>query len=195
MRRMVMRVAMRGVGLAAILASGFLRAADAGFASAQQKLDMIEAGRAARGSSVVFTESEANAWARGKLAEVAPQGVRNLRLSLGAEVVTGAALVDFLKLREAGGQGSSWFWTRMLQGERPVNATIRVVSTSGRATVYLTRVEISNAAATGSLLDFLIQNFVRTLYPAVKINQPIELDDPVERIDVRPGGVRVTMKK
>jgi hypothetical protein len=164
--------------------------ADAPYDSAKRKLDSITQDTAKPGSTVLFTPAEANAWARGELPRLVPQGVRNLRLDFGSAVVTGTAVVDFQKVRNAQG-----LMARMLQGERPVRAVARVVSSSGRATVHLTRVEISQAAASGTLLEFLIQNFVQPVYPAAKINEPIELGNRVDRIDIRPTGVYVFIKK
>lgn len=172
------------------LASAAALAADPLFDSAQRKLDSITEDKAKPGSIVTFSPAEANAWARGTLPSLVPQGIRNLRLEFAAEVVTGTALVDFQKVRNAQG-----FMARMLEGERPVRAIARVVSGKGKATVNLTRVEISQAAASGTLLEFLIQNFVRPVYPAAKINEPIELGNRIERIDVRPTGVYVFIKK
>jgi hypothetical protein len=70
-----------------------------------------------------------------------------------------------------------------------------VVSGAGRCTVYLTRVELSGVTLEGSTLDFLIQNFLLPLYPDVKINQPFEMAYGIDRIDIRPEGVRITIKK
>ena len=186
----------RGHILAFVLACALsAQGADPLFESAQQKLDLIREGHAARGSVVQFTPTEANAWARTKLAETVPTGVRNLHLVFGTDTVTGAALVDFRKVREANGVESSWLISRLLEGERPVRAIIHLASINGSATVALTRVEVSNAAASGTLLDFLMRNFVKPLYPSARINEPVELDDPIERVEVRATGVRVVMKK
>jgi hypothetical protein len=58
----------------------------------------------------------------------------------------------------------------------------------------LTRVEISDAVANGTLLDFLIKAFLLPLYPNAKIDEPFDLDFDVDRIEIHPSGVSVTMK-
>jgi hypothetical protein len=42
-------------------------------------------------------------------------------------------------------------------------------------------------------LDFLIQNFVLPYYPDAKIGQPFELAHRIDRLEVRPGEVRVVI--
>ena len=59
----------------------------------------------------------------------------------------------------------------------------------------MTRVEISGIAVTGAALDFLVNQFFLQLFPDAKVNQPFELHDNIERIDIQPDGVRVTMRK
>jgi hypothetical protein len=41
----------------------------------------------------------------------------------------------------------------------------------------------------------LIQTFILPLYPNAKIDEPFELADRVDRIEVKPAEVRVWMKK
>lgn len=161
---------------------------------AQRKLDVIRTGHAQPGSTMVFTLAEVNAWAREKLPTVVPQGVRNPFLDLGTGTITATALVDFLKVRDSQGSESSWAMQKLLEGERPVKVAVRIASSNGRATVFLTRLEVASAALSGSSLDFMVDHFLRPFYPDAKINQPFELAEGIDHIDVRPTGVRVTMR-
>ncbi len=172
-----------------------LSAADPVYESARQKLDLIEARQAPPGSVVVFTPEEIDTWARVRLPEIVPEGLRNPRATLGTDTGTGYALVDFLKLRHAQGEATNFFLRKLIEGERPVKATIRLQSGGGRATVFLTRVELSNVVADGTVLDFLMKTFLLPLYPDAKINEPFDLGYDIDRIDIRPSGVRVTFKK
>ncbi len=74
-------------------------------------------------------------------------------------------------------------------------ATASIQSANGRATVHLVRVEIGGLAVSGATLDFLIDTFFRPLYPDAKIDEPFELSDRVERIEVTPAEARVYIKK
>lgn len=163
--------------------------------SAEQKLASISEGKAKRGSVVVFTPAEVNAWVAAKVPVAVPQGVRNTYVDLGTDVATATALIDFLKIRNTTATESGWLMRKMLEGERPVKVNVRLVSSAGRCTVYLSRVEVSGAHVSGAPLNFIIDNFFRPLYPDAKINEPFELDYNMERIEIRPAGIRVLMNK
>lgn len=172
-----------------------LPAADPLYESARNKLDLIESHRVKPGSVIVFTPGEINAWARVRVPETVPEGIRNQRVELGVDVASAYALMDFLKMRHAKGQSTNWLMAKLIEGERPVKISVRVSSSGGRCTVYLTRLEISNVAANAIVLDFLINTFFMPLYPEAKINEPFDLGYGIDRIEVRPAAVRVLMKK
>jgi hypothetical protein len=172
-----------------------LPAADQYFQSAEAKLDSLENNKAKPGSVIAFSLQEINSWARYKVPEIVPQGIRNQRVTLGTDAGTAYALMDFLKMRHAEGKATSWIMSRLIEGERPVTISIHMQSAGGYATVDLTRVEISGAAASGTVLDFLIKTFFLPLYPGAKIGEKFEIGYGIDRIDIRPTGVRVTMKK
>ena len=178
-----------------ILFAPMLFAGDQYFDSAEAKLDSIESGKAKHGSVIFFSLQEINSWARYKVPEIVPQGIRNQRVTLGTDSGTAYALMDFLKMRHAEGKATGWLMTRLIEGERPVTISIHMQSSGGFAQVDLTRVEISGATASGTVLDFLIKTFFMPLYPAAHINEKFEIGYGIDRIDIRPVGVRVTMKK
>jgi len=170
-------------------------AADALFERADRKLDMIQAGKVPRGAVVHFSKAEINAWARVKVQQVVPEGMRDPRVELGEESATGYALADFLKMRQAKGQSTNWFMTRLLEGERPLVVAVHLESGGGRCIVHLDRVQIAGASANGTVLDFLIKTFFLPLYPDAKIDEPFDLGYGIDRIDLHPAGAAVTMKK
>jgi hypothetical protein len=172
-----------------------LHATDPQYESAQRKLDAIDAHRVPRAGSVRFTPAEINAWARVRVPEIVPEGIRDERVELGNGTATGYALADFLKMRQAKGQSTNWFFAKLIEGERPLVVSVRLESGGGRCIAHLTRVEISHAVANATVLDFLIKTFFMPLYPDAKINEPFDLDDDIDRIDIRPTGVTVTIKK
>lgn len=161
---------------------------------ARSKIDSIVNGRIRPGSTVTFTSAELNAYAQTEVPRVVPQGVRQPRLELGNGMATGYALVDFLKVRHGQGEETPWLIARLIEGEKPVMAVARIESANGRATVHLQRVEISGIAVSGTTLDFLIRNFFMPLYPNAKIDQPFELADRIDRIEVAPTVARVVMR-
>jgi hypothetical protein len=163
--------------------------------SAVRKLDAIAARQVKRGSTVTFSPAEINAWARVRIPEIIPEGMRDQRVELGTGSATGYALVDLLKMRHAQGQSTNWFVSKLIEGERPLKVDVRVQSGGGRCTVYLTRVEIGRAVANATVLEFLVKTFFMPLYPEAKINEPFDLDYDIDRIDIRPSGAMVTIKR
>jgi hypothetical protein len=127
--------------------------------------------------------------------EYAPRGVRNTHLELGNGSVIGSAAIDFLKIRQAQGAETSWLMAKLIEGEHPVRVSARIQSRAGKATVHLEQVEISGMSVSGSTLDFLISNFFRPLFPEAKIDQPFDLDDNVERIEIHPGVAKAVIKR
>jgi hypothetical protein len=98
-------------------------------------------------------------------------------------------------MRQAKGDSTNWFLARLIDGERPLTVSVRLESGAGRCTVHLTGVQISHAVANQTVLDFLIKTFFMPLYPDAKIDQPFDLDYDMDRIDIRPSGVVVTIRK
>ena len=170
-------------------------AVDPAAASVTRKLEIIQSGRAQPGAVFVFTAAELNAWVRVKAPMVVPEGLRQPRLEMGNGTATGYALVDFLKLQHGAGIETNWLISKLIQGEKRVMSTASIQSRNGRATVHLIRVEIGGLAVSGATLDFLIDTFFRPLYPDAKIDEPFELSDRVERIEVTPAAARVYIKK
>jgi hypothetical protein len=169
-------------------------AADVAFQRAWNKLERIESGSAKPGSVIVFTPSEMNAWARERVPQMF-DGIRDPRIQFGDGTATAFAMVDFLKMRQGEGTETNPLLAKFIEGERPLKVSVRLVSSGGHATAYLTGVEVSGVTASGPLLDTLVNWFFQPLFPDAKINQPFELPDGVERIDMRPDGVRVTIKR
>jgi hypothetical protein len=161
----------------------------------QRKLDLLREGKAKPGSVFVFTSAELNAWVRAKSPQVVPEGLRQPRLELGNGTATGYALVDFLKLRHAAGIETNWLIAKLIQGEKRVKASATIRSSNGTATVHVTRVEIGGLAVSGATLDFLMKTFFFPLYPNAKIDEPFELADRVDRIEVTPAEARAYVKK
>ena len=185
---------MRPLFLLALAAIVPLNAGDPVVERALNKLDRIESGHARRGSVIVFTPAEMNAWARTRVPQMY-QGIRDPTVQLGMGTATGSAFVDFLKMRQGEGLATNSLVAKLIEGERPLKVAMRLDSAGGHATAHLTRLEISGVAVTGAPLDFLVNEFFLKLFPDAKVNQPFELRDNIERIDLRPDGVRVTIRK
>jgi len=163
--------------------------------SVSHKLEIIKSGKAKPGAVFVITPVDLNAWIRVKVPEVVPEGFRQPRIELGNNTANAYALIDFLKVRHAAGVETNWLLAKLIQGEKPVKVSASFQSAKGCATVYLQRVEIGGLAVSGATLDFLIHTFFLPLYPNAKIDEPFELADRIDRIEVTPAGVRIYIKK
>jgi hypothetical protein len=104
-------------------------------------------------------------------------------------------MVDFLRMRQAQGKDTNALLAKLLEGERPLTISVRLESGGGRCTVYLTRVEISGVSLEGTMLDFLVKTFFLPLFPDAKINVPFDLGYEMDRIEIRPEGIRVSIRK
>ena len=67
------------------------------YASAQRKLDLIENDRLKPGSKVTLSQRELSAYVDEEVPKVAPQGVREPKLELGAGAATGTAIVIWIQ--------------------------------------------------------------------------------------------------
>jgi hypothetical protein len=108
-------------------------------------------------------------------------------------LVRGSALIDFAKVRRSQGHAPGWLMSKLLEGERPVSVTARIASAGGQATVDVQTVQISGVEIDGGTLDFLIQTFLLPLYPNAMVGRPFALGHRMEKIDVQPAGVVVTI--
>jgi hypothetical protein len=164
-------------------------------ASVKRKIDLIRRDLAPPGSRVRIAQDELNAYARGQVAKVAPQGVREPRLVLGAGRATAYAYVDFPKLRQSQGRPMNWLLATLLAGERPVRIDARIRSGGGQAVVDLDRVEVSGIILSGNTLTYVIRNFLWPYYPDAKVGRPFELAHGIDRLEVRPSDVQVVIKR
>ena len=163
--------------------------------SAQRKLDEIRSNKPKPGSVYVFTVAELNAWGREEAFALVPEGIRSPKLELGNGTASVFMYIDFLKVRKGKKLETGWLLSRLLQGERPLRVRAEISSANGHATVHLTSVMLSGVPISGSSLDFLVDTFLRPLFPDAKINQPFELHDNVDHIEVLPNEARVVIKK
>jgi hypothetical protein len=175
-----------------LLLVAMLAAATTAYDSAQRKFNSIESDRLRPGSRVTLTYPELVAFAMHSV----PDGVRDPNLERTApQTVTGRAMVDFGKLRSAEGHPPGWLMAKLLEGERPVSVTARIASSRGHVQVDVQRVAISGMEIDGRTLDFLIQHIVLPLYPDAVVGRPFALSHHIDRLDIGPGGVGVTIAR
>ena len=171
-----------------------LFAADSALKSADAKMDRLGNLEAKRGEVVVFSPAEIDAWIRDEVPMVVPQGIRDPKVEMGQDTAVTSALVDLVKIEQARGKTPGMV-SKMFAGERPLKVSLRLQSAGGKGTVFLTRVDLGGASLEGTVLDILIKTFFKPLYPDAKIGEPFDIGYNVDRIELRPDGIRVTIKK
>src|ERR1700692_2088305 len=88
------------------------------------KLNLIDSGRARRGSVIVFTPAEMNTWARSRVPQMY-QGIRDPNLQLGMGTATGSAMIDLLKMRQG---PTNPLIAKLIEGERPLKVSVQLDS-------------------------------------------------------------------
>ncbi len=185
-----MRAFVPALVLAGLLA---VQASTSDYVSAKSKIQAIEKQRAP--ARVTLSEAELNAWIRGELPDLWKEGLRNPRVELNNGTASGYALVNFARLKQAGGDPPGWFTRALLDGEKPVSVTTRVRTHDGMAQVDVDNVTVSGIPIEGAALDFLIRNFVRARYPEAKIGQPFEMGYGMQKLELKPDHVTILMRK
>jgi hypothetical protein len=184
----------RGIVLLTLCVVPGLFAADSALKSADTKYDKLSNLKAKRGEVIVFSPAEIDAWVRDEVPKAVSQGVREPKVELGQDTALTSALVDLVKIEQARGKTPGMV-SKMFEGERPLKVALRLESAGGKCTVFVTRVELGAAALEGTMLNLLIKSFFTPLYPDAKIGEPFEIGYNVDRIELRPEGIRVTVKK
>ena len=158
------------------------------YTSARQKIDRIEDGHLLAGARIDLSLAELNAFA----AKEVPEGIRYPKLVIeGQDVASGTALVDFGKLRRAQGYETGWLMSKLLDGERPVGATVRIHTGGGKVTVDVLKASISGVEIDGKTIEFLVQSFVTPFYPDAVVGRPVDMGYRIDRLQIAPTGVGV----
>ncbi|MCC6538559.1 MAG: hypothetical protein IT162_13470 [Bryobacterales bacterium] len=182
------RVFLVAATLAALAATGAY-ATLAEYQSAKRKALQIEADRVPPQGSVFFTPGEVNAYAAAEARKEVPTGLRNPRLVLGANTMTGSALIDFEQVQTAAGNPPGALLGWLLRGERAVTVEVSVRSGQGSAQVDVRSVTVGGATLSGRALDAIINYYVLPRYPEAAIGRPFQLRHNVREVAVAPGGI------
>ena len=165
------------------------------FSSIQRKMDDIVKEHVKRGEKIYMPQRELDAYLRAQAIAIAPKAVHNTKVEPSEGGGTVSANVNFLELNKARGGQSNWIMEKMLDGERLVKVTVHVQTDRGKARVNVDRVEVGGAAISGAPLDYLIQSYVIPQFPNAKVDQWFTMDHHMDRIDIHPSGVTVTIAK
>lgn len=166
------------------------------YLTARDKIKKLERSAFPRGARVSFTSQELNAYLRREMPRLVGPGTRNSRIEIDRDnIARGFVDVDFLKLRQAHGEAPGWLLSKLLEGERPVEITVRLHSARGHGRVDVLKVSVNGVVAEGQTLDFLIANFLLPTFPYAAIGKDFPMEYNLDRLELRPGGVTVVLRK
>lgn len=180
-----------GVRLAAAFFAAILllQAADPLAARTRAKFTQIKQDKAKRGSVIVVTPQELNAWVREELGEE-QLGLREPKVEFGDGTVQFEVLADFRKLA-----GSEGMLGKLLEGERPIKLVAQPDTADGKVTVKLKLLEISGIPLTGVLLDFAAKLVINQIYDDVEIGQPFAMGHNIDHAVIDPAALRIYIKR
>lgn len=165
------------------------------FSSIQRKMDDIVKEHTKPGDRIYMSLREMNAYLYAQAQAIAPKAVRNTKVELRDEGGTASAMVNFLELNKARGGQSNWMMEKLLEGDRPVKVSVKVLTNRGKVRVDIERVEIGGAAIAGAPLDWLIQNYVVPQFPHAKVDQWFTLEHHMDHFEIHGGGATVVIGK
>jgi hypothetical protein len=163
------------------------------FSSIQRKMDNIVKGHTRAGDRIYLSLREMNAYLHAQAQAIAPKAVRNTKVELGEGGGTASAMVNFLELNKARGGQSNWMMEKMLEGDRPVRVSVKVLTNRGKVRVDVERVEIGGAAISGAPLEWLIQNYVIPQFPHAKVDQWFTIEHHMDHFEIHPAGATVVI--
>jgi hypothetical protein len=184
--------------LATLAFAAFCWSASPEAASANRKIQSIEANKWPASRSISFTSQELLSFGVENANATLPGVLYNPELKLTQGGATANATVDFDRLRQLSPSKEDstrdWLMSKMLAGRHPVSVTVETSSSKGQMTVHPTSVSVAGVTMSGNTLDFLIRNFILSRYPDAVIDKPFALAKNMERIDVKPGAAVVVAK-
>lgn len=162
--------------------------------SADRKIAQLEAnGRAAHPNPkpTVLTEAEINAYLASDEVQF-PSGVESVRLSGTDEAISGAAKVDFDKVRE--GAHSSNPLLSIFSGVHDVQAETRAYGRGGQGYVHVESVSLDGVEVPQFVLRLFVEKYISSRYPNIGIDSQFKLPDRIDRAVVGEHQVTLVQK-
>lgn len=154
--------------------------------AAYEKLIRVVTAKMESAETLAFSEAEVNALIEHDPGRQVPDGVRDLRTRIldGAAVAEG--YFDLVKLGRRGGASPGLLWSFLLRGERHIEAKCRFTSANGFGTVEVESVRIDGLTISGSMLDWLVANYVNPRLPDFQLGKPFALPHGLREIRLEP---------
>jgi hypothetical protein len=166
--------------------------------SASQKLDRIlrDPPSSSQPATTRFTEEEVNSYLYYHMASQYPPGISKIHVSFSPGFISGSAEVDFDKLksaRSAGGQSAA-MWSYLLWGVHTIASEGAFSAVNGMGHFDLGSVSIDGVTLPRSLVDFLVDAYLKPRFPGFGLDQPFRMPDPIDTLQVEQGSVEATTR-
>ena len=170
--------------------------------SAAGKLEQLRQPSPARSAPAVvrFTEEEINSYLYYELASRYPAGLSKVNVRLSPGSIAGSAEIDFDKLkaaRSAPGQSpgqSPGMLSFLFWGVHTLAVEGAFRATDGIGHFELSTVAIDGVPLPRTLVDFLIDTYLKPRYPALDLDSPFPMPYSIDRVEVRSGSEEVTKR-
>jgi hypothetical protein len=164
---------------------------DPNYVLAQMKIEAIADDTLPPGTTVSLSPAEVNAYVRGEAAAATEEGLKDLDVRLGTGTVTATGSVNPSKLPGLQALGSSWLLGGLLQGEKPFRVRANVTSGGGTVTINIESLMLADQELDKGSRDFLLGWILRPFFGSAVLGEPIELENNVEWVRVRPSGIEI----
>ncbi len=138
---------------------------------------------------VIITEAEANSYFKLHGHEFLPAGVRDTKLRITREGVSGAAEVDFNQLNQAAAKSDNLgrkIVALIFRGRQPVRATGKLETSNGQGKLTIENVTVGTLDVPDWLVNVLVENYVHARYD-IDLSKPFALPDHVSHIELGAG--------
>ena len=173
-----------------------LSGSDDVYSGANKKVEQIVNDEAPKGSTIQLTTVEVNALLLGKLREegIEGDGVKDAKIVLGEDTGDWSGIVDFGQLPQLEKYKNNFLLGSLLKEAKPVNASMKLTSAGGQATLDVTQVTIGESKFEGNTLGFLVKQLVLSDFPGAELGVPFDLEHGVESIKLRSVGITIKMR-
>jgi len=139
--------------------------------------------------AVRISETEINSYIEYELAPAFPPGLSKVRLHILPGRTDGKAEVDFDRLRESSRKDPNPLLAFFLQGVHTLGVEGTLAGSNGAGLFHLDTVSLDDVAIPQFLVDYLIEHYLKSRYPAAAIDRNFELPASIEKLTLEEGSV------
>jgi hypothetical protein len=144
---------------------------------------------------VVITEAEANSYLKYSGYEFLPRAVHNPEIRIAADLLSGAADVDFNELGQIGAEADEWgmkVLSWVFRGKQRVLATGKLETGKGQGRLTITSLTVGTTAIPPGFVNFMLQSYMEKKY-GIDLSKPFALPPHVTHIEL--GAARATFHR